>query len=177
MFGAISRADFRGDILAFVSTTEKLWQKLEAVASDEGLCLYDLERFGTASLRVFVEKPKTSGERVTSGDCSRLVRRLMSICMAEGPELGLIAEPQIEVSSPGVNRQLRLPQQFAGAVGERVKVTLVESAGGSRAAAPVVGVLSSLNGEVLEILDEATKQTEVLPLAAVGKAHVDFKFD
>lgn len=167
----------------FVEPGEKLWETLSSITQDEGLVLYDLERVGRQVLRVFVDKPRNSSnegespERVTSGDCSRFVRRLMVFFTAEGPALGFGDEPEIEVSSPGVNRTLRLKSHFAEAVGERVKLVPVSPQKDSPVQGPVIGVLKALNGDVVEVAEESTGGLVSLHLSAIKKAHVDFKFD
>ena len=39
-----------------------------------------------------------------------------------GPKLGVGSEPEIEVSSPGIERVLRLTKHFQTALGEKVKI-------------------------------------------------------
>ena len=122
----------------FVDSQSELWSAVSRVADDEGLSLYDLERtpFG---LRVFVERlglredvtgaeaspeglscSKQAG--VDSEDCARLFRRLLTLFRVEGASLGVADEPSLEVSSPGINRHLRLVRHFHEAVGARIKI-------------------------------------------------------
>lgn len=173
----------------------KLWSTIAEVVSEEGLQLFDIdEPQGGSVLRVFViannagEVPSTvpsnddvngtsangpaNGERrVGFDDCVRVSRRLLDIDEAEAfiPEGCLL-----EVSSPGVNRRLRLPQHFAGAVGERVKIKFRTSEGTSRT---VVGVLRSFDENVISIAVEGHDEIASCALMEVRDARVDFLFD
>jgi len=164
--------------VSFVHQSEKLWNELAALADDEGLVLYDCERTGNGGLRVFISL-KGSEAKVSSGDCSKLCRRLMTFFMVEGPELGLSAEPEIEVSSPGINRHLRLPEHFKGAVGERVKFGIrgeVESEGEKSKVGGLLGKIEEASQDSLVVRDERTKKAWKVQLDQISKAHVDFEF-
>jgi ribosome maturation factor RimP len=106
-------------------------------------------------------------KRVTSGDCSRLVRRLMAFFLAQGESFGMSKEPRIEVSSPGMNRTLRTPEHFNGAVGERILV---------QTEVAVTGNLIEFDGSKLKILDEKKQQPVEFRLSEVKKARVEFAF-
>ena len=170
---------------------EPLWQLLERIIGEEGLLLYDAERHGVNSLRITIAKAKAStasaaedgvcevGSGVSSGDCSKVCRRLMVQFEVDGPEFGLGTEPEIEVSSPGVNRELRLPEHFQGAVGERVKVVcragaLVAPNGKSHNA--LVGLLESFSDTGVVISEESLREQITIPVDAIKKASVAFKF-
>lgn len=190
------------EIVAHLEKKDLLWQALESVIADEGMKLYDAERVGDNVLRVAVDRSvqtqgpeagetgagaeswEAAGQGVTSGDCTVICKRLIVYFCAEGAQFGLRPDVQIEVSSPGVNRELRLPEHFAGAVGQRVKIIPRHQNGGAAGSGksngslsgPVIGCLRSFRENVLEVLDEQTKETVKLPFAEVKKANVDFKF-
>jgi ribosome maturation factor RimP len=166
---------------AFVERTESLWKELESVVSDEGLSLYDLERTGDGGLRVFVANPASKPPSATSGDCSRVCRRLMSFFSVNGGELGLPEEPSIEVSSPGVNRHLRLPEHFSQAQGERVKLTvrgeISTESGETFKPGAVIGTLAEvIEAGKVSIREERTERCFGVALEQIAKAQVDFKF-
>lgn len=140
-------------------------------AIEAGLVEADEAQIGAAA-----ESGRPVRERVSSGDCSKLCRRLMAFFLVEGPNYGIASEPEIEVSSPGVNRNLRRPEHFAAAVGERVRVvSMVEYAGAEKF--PLVGTVIDANSEHLRLAIEGTDVLAALPLGQVRKAHVDFKFE
>jgi len=139
--------------MSFVDIKSKLWETLSSIADDEQLKLYDAEMTGGNSFRVFVEGK--NGESVTSGDCSRLVHRLMVFFIAEGEKYHIGTSPEIEVSSPGVNRQLRLPEHFQTAVGSRVKIIPQDSSPIKHVA---IGELKSFIDGVVVVLDDSASK-------------------
>ena len=179
--------------MILVNRQDELWQTLDGIADTFGMTVYDLAKRGSCGLVVVIarreahlldgdEKPcleKGQGG-VTSEDCSRLVRELIIYFQAEGERFGLTVEPEIEVSSPGVNRELRLPEHFIGAVGERVKVTAssYSTQTGASAKITITGKLMSADDKRIRVIDENHKdkpEVELL-LNEVRKARVDFDF-
>lgn len=170
--------------MSFVDPRDPLWQAIATQVEDEGLALYDLERLSERRLRVAIDKRQQAESQdgvhtasissVTSGDCTNVCKRLMVYLAVEAHSFGLIPEPEIEVSSPGLDRNLRLPQHFATAVGERVK--LVPSGKAGEKAGPVTGLLERFDGERVQVLNEQTKQPIVIALRQIKKAKVEFKF-
>lgn len=116
---------------------------------------------------------------VSSGDCTRLCRRLVVYFTAEGPAHGIGAEPEIEVSSPGINRTLRLDRHWERAIGERVKVVLLEPRTVPEVPKPIAqatGKLEQFGGGELVVLEESLKKVVTLPKSAVKRAQIDFLF-
>lgn len=140
----------------YVNPSEALWEFVSSMAADEDLRLYDLIKPRANALRVFIDKPKTEidkkGSGVTSGDCSTLCRRLMHAFGVEGQNLGISSEPEIEVSSPGLERDLRLAQHFEEAVGHKIKMTTKSGF--------ISGVLEAFSDGILTVKegDENTKK-------------------
>lgn len=173
--------------MPYLTPDHPLWREVASIAQDEGLELYDLERSGGGSLRVYVDKPLQSGVgaenagHVTSEDTTKLCRRLMVFFLAEGEGFGLGTEPNLEVSSPGVNRSLRLREHFLRSIGERVRVTFAGASALTAVENPVagsvaVGTLQGVDGDVATILDESAKAPLCFELGQVKRANVDFKF-
>jgi ribosome maturation factor RimP len=189
--------------MAHLSNSDELWRELASIAADEGLLLYDLERAGSGALKVTIDRAKSTvcetertesengvsngdqknekstamaSTKVSSGDCSRFCRRLMTYFLVEGPRLGVSAEPEIEVSSPGVNRALRLPEHYSGAIGERVKISSVQPDAGIEKL-PLTGVLQTADTEKIVLKDERSKEEVSLRISSIRKAQVDFAFN
>ena len=121
----------------------------------------------------------TASSAVTSGDCSRICRRLMAFCEAEGARLGISAEPELDVSSPGLDRSLRLPTHYETAIGEMIKfVPASDAPWGEHDGKPIVGVirgeLEKVEDGNLFIREERTKVILVAPFRAVKRANVEF---
>lgn len=181
-----------------------MWKMIQEVAVSEGVELFDIEfpRDGGASgrsgvVRVYITKSaadstdsseesssdESSSEEnseelperrsgVTFEDCVRVTKRLLDIDEQNG---FVPASCVLEVSSPGVNRTLRLPAHFSGAIGERVRVKFRNAQGAYQV---VVGLLQSFANDELDIeVDEKkVKEKLLVPLNGVKEARVDFKF-
>jgi ribosome maturation factor RimP len=138
----------------------RIEEALQPVLRDHGLTLVDLEWRGhrpRGLLRVFVDKP----EGVRIEDCQRASRELGDVLDAAG----LIEEGyDLEVSSPGLDRQLRKDRELRWAVGKRVRCWL---AGGEEHHGRLVDV-----DDARLTLDDAGQRVE-LPRARVTKARLD----
>src|SRR2546426_7737935 len=106
---------------------------VQAVLRDHGLMLVDLEwrpRRPRGALRLFVDKPGGVG----IDDCQRLSREVADVLDASA----LIEEAyDLEVSSPGLDRQLRTDREFRWASGKRVRCWL---AGGQEVRGTLLGI-------------------------------------
>jgi len=107
---------------------EKIREIAERVASSEGLVLVDVELKGGRSnpvLRVFIDKR----EGVTHADCQLVSEQLSALLDVEDPIPGSYV---LEVSSPGLDRQLVRPGDFVHFAGRRAQIALREPAGTQR---------------------------------------------
>jgi ribosome maturation factor RimP len=125
-----------------------------------GLTLVDLEWRGDSRrgiLRLFVDK----AGGVAIGDCERLSREIGDLLDAEGV---IDQAYDLEVSSPGLDRQLRKDREFQWALGKPVRCWL---AGGQEH----TGRLMEVAPERL-VLDHDGERVE-LPRGVVTKARLD----
>lgn len=76
----------------------------------------------------------------------------------------------LEVSSPGIERPLRTPAHYAGAVGERVRIKLAPGGVGPRRRA---GVLLAIVDDELELRDDDAGEIRI-PLSTVTRARTEF---
>jgi ribosome maturation factor RimP len=133
---------------------------VQPVLLDHGLTLVDLEfrpRRPRGVLRLFVDKPGGVG----IDDCQRVSREVGDVLDASA----LIEEAyDLEVSSPGLDRQLRKDREFRWAVGKRVQCWL---AGGEEVRGRLVGI----DGGFL-ILEQDGGETK-LDRASITKAKLD----
>ena len=97
----------------------ELIQKLALQAAGAcGLELYHLEWHSTGRkgiLRVFLDKPGG----INVGDCERFSREIDVLLDVEDPIKGRYF---LEVSSPGINRQLYVPEHYHRQVGQQVEI-------------------------------------------------------
>ena len=108
-----------------------------------GLGLVDVEvvpQNRRVMVRVVVDKP---GGSVGVDDCARFSRQLGDILDVHD---AITAAYVLEVSSPGVFRPLKKPEDFAWAVGRRIKLVLRRPVGGR---AELVGGLEAFDGRTI----------------------------
>lgn len=98
-------------------------------------------------LRIFMDKPGG----ITVDDCAAVSRHLSHLLEVEGVDYD-----RLEVSSPGLDRPLRKPADFARFVGHKVDVRMrLADAGGRRR---YVGILRGIEGAA------ATVEVDGVPL-------------
>lgn len=134
---------------------------VQPVLRDHGLTLVDLEwrpRRPRGVLRLYVDKPGGVG----IDDCQRVSREVGDVLDASA----LIEEAyDLEVSSPGLDRQLRTDREFRWAAGKRVRCWL---AGGQEVRGRLLGIDG---GQVVLEQDDGTEAK--LDRASVTKARLD----
>ena len=113
-----------------------------------GLELFDIERTGKAGatvLRVLVDRPGG----VDLDAISEATRRISDALDGDAElDRALSGRYLLEVSSPGVERPLRTPTHFSGAVGSTVVVKTRPGTGGERR---VEGVLESAGADAIVV--------------------------
>lgn len=143
---------------------EKIAALAETLAQDELVELVDVEiaTEGPRSvIRVFIDRE--GGIRL--GDCESFSRKFGAVLDVEDPVSGPYS---LEVSSPGVNRRLSRPKDFAAARGKRVRVLLSAPVEGSR---NFRGSLIGCDDEGIELQREG--RTFRLPYRLMRRANVE----
>ena len=110
----------------------------QPILDDLGLTLYDCEHAG-GTLIITLDKrrdagpgsdePGSDGTRVLLDELSLFTRLLSRELDHDDPMPGRYT---LEVSSPGLERRLRRPDHYAGAIGEAVAIRLVREIDGTR---------------------------------------------
>lgn len=109
----------------------------EPIVAQAGADIYDIERLG-AVVRLSVRR----AGGVDLDTITEINRQLSRAVDEHDPIVGAFT---LEVSSPGLERRLRTPAHWAGAVGDRVKVKFVREIDGARRAdGVVVGITDDL---------------------------------
>ncbi len=123
-----------------MATTDRVAAIVAPLADERGLALYDVEQHQTA-LRVLVDRD--GGVDIdTLSELSRAVSRALD---EADPVAGKYT---LEVSSPGLERPLRRPDHFHGAVGDRITLKTVPGTEGERR---VTGVLVSADDDGITV--------------------------
>ena len=133
---------------------------VETTLAGLGFELVDLQVSNRGrSLRVFLDKPGG----VTVDDCAEVSRHLSRLLEVEGVDYD-----RLEVSSPGLDRPLRRPADFARFAGHRVdvKMRLADAHGRRR----YVGLLRGVDGGSATV--EVDGLAVTLPLDGMERARL-----
>ena len=153
---------------------EELVPELEQVAESTGCELVHVELKG-AVLRLFLDKP----EGVTLADCERVSKQ----CSALLDVLDFGSQRYVlEVSSPGLDRQLYRPKDYERFVGRLARVTVVDPETSKKRT--VVARLHEFRpgadpgdpqGAEVVLADDRTGAQETIPLRAVKTARLEIE--
>lgn len=151
--------------------------ELERVVTTElaqlGFELVELRRRGSKSRPVLdLRVERRDGARVSVDDCARVSRALEARFEADG----LVGERYVlEVSSPGIERPLRLPRDWVRASGQPAVVTAHALPGG-KAEVTVLGIEGEPGAEAA-VLRDAKGIEHRIALAEVTQARVAFHWN
>jgi ribosome maturation factor RimP len=140
---------------------ETLRSMAERVASSEGFYLVDVELKGGRSnplLRVYIDK----AGGIAHADCQNMSEQLSAMLDVEDPFPGGYT---LEVSSPGLDRELRKPGDYEHFAGRRARVILRQPVDGKTM---MEGRLAGLEGGRVR-LDLGAEGIRELDLAAISR--------
>lgn len=158
--------------IAQESIAEQARRVLEPVLVRDGFELVEVEWLrlsGRWTLRVFVDRPGG----VSIEDCQGASRTVEPVLDVED-----FIEPayDLEVSSPGLERPLRKPQDFERFAGQRAQVKtfapVADTAAGQNPRKHFLGSLVGCRDGVVEI--EVDGVAHRIPLDRIAKAHLEF---
>ena len=145
-----------------MSVSDRVRDLVAPICTDLGLELYDVEHTG-GKVRVTVERPGGVDLEALS-IATRLISRELD---ERDPVPGRY---QLEVSSPGLERPLRVPVHFQRAVGSTVSIRLHPGAGEERR---VAGTLSDADDEGITVQVEGAGPVQV-PYGDIERARTTF---
>ena len=152
-----------------IATAEHLEAVFEPVIEKAGFRLVRLRLMGSGAktLQVMAERPDSS---MDVEGCASLSHALLDFIEAENPIEG---EYEIEVSSPGIDRPLTRPMDFARWAGHEAKIELhtpIENVGGdqSRPRKRFRATLLGLDGQ--DVMIRADNTDIKFPFRAVANA-------
>lgn len=155
-----------------IFSREELSVALKRIVEDSGLSLFDIDypTVAAQTLRVYVWRPKPAKQEssdvkssaepgslkvgtekcgVTLDECACVARQIST--WFEQEEVSGSDDWLLEVSSPGVNRRLRLREHFESAVGERVKLTLLlRDSNNNSSRKSIVGKIEGVAGNTVD---------------------------
>jgi len=133
-----------------------------------GLRVWGIEYLGQGKhsvLRIYIDRD----EGVTIEDCEAVSKQVSEVLDVEGT---LTSSYTLEVSSPGMDRLLFKPEQYAESIGETVDVRLNYPFEGRRR---VVGALTGLEND--EVVVQAEDSEYQIPLSNVQRARIVPRFE
>ena len=151
---------------------DKVREIITPTADELGYYLWDVEYVKEGAdfiLRVTIDRFDEADEGIGIDDCEAMSRAIDPILDEHDP----IPDPYLlEVSSPGIERELTRDDHFDLCVGEKVEVRLFAPVDGSRV---WVGILGERDAEG-NIPVETAGVTRVFERAAVSKIRTVFDF-
>jgi ribosome maturation factor RimP len=161
-----------------MSTSARLQELIEPIVKGLGLDLFDLEYSGS-TLSVLVDRPRPAGSQAAerSGvDVEAITRVSRAVSRALDEADPIPGHYSLEVSSPGLERPLRTPAHFAGALGEVITVKTTPAHEGRRR---LKGQLVRAPGEAeadpsIDVEVDGTVHT--VPLAEIERVRTVFEW-
>lgn len=156
------------------NTAAVVRELLEGTVNSLGFELWDVEYVKEGAdmyLRITIDSP--SGIDIT--DCERVHRVIDPIIDEADP----IDEPyMLEVSSPGVERQLRTPAHFEACIGERITVKLFSAIDGiaETSGKQLTGILKAFDASSKDITVEIDGKDAVIPWNIMSRTNIYFDF-
>ena len=146
-----------------------VWSLAEEPAKNVGVSIWDVEfqkEGGEYYLRVYIDRVP---DGVTSDDCENIASQLNPLLDEADP----IDHSYIfEVSSPGIERKLRLPEHYQACIGETVRVKCYQAVDGQK---QFVGTLESYrDGDIVVRDGEGAHPVEKKNIAL---CRIEFDFE
>ena len=146
------------------TTTERVRAIVEPLVHELGASIYDVEHSGGV-LRISLQRD----DGLDMGLITEATRRISAQLDAADP---LPERYTLEVSIPGLERALRTPEHFAGAVGEQVKIKVRPGLEGDRR---VDGEVVAADGESVTVrTGEGDERRVALGDIERARTHVDW---
>lgn len=159
-----------------MSTTETQLEAVRAAVEPAvaalGCDLYDVEFAGSGPARTLRVTVTNSAENSSGGldlDAITAITQRVSPLVDDVPINGSFL---LEVSSPGIERTLRRPEHYAGAIGELVSVKFHTEQGPRR----VRGTLQAIDGDTIVVASEDDDTDVEIVLSAVTQARTIFEW-
>ena len=141
----------------------------ETACAEAGTVLWDVEYLregGENYLRITIDKE----EGVGIADCEKVSRILSDILDTEDP---IDESYSLQVSSPGVERELKCPAHFKSFIGEAVRLRLYKAMDGTK---EFIGVLTDYNEDQITLTME-DGSVGVFPHELVSKVKAYYAFE
>jgi ribosome maturation factor RimP len=149
---------------------QRLWALVEPIAAAAGLETVDIEltkEGGGTVLRIYLDR-RGGGGGIDLNTLARISGQLSDELHVHDPLPGPYT---LEVSSPGINRRLRVPEHFRRYIGERIRVRCSVPVEGRR---NFVGTLRAVTGEGVVVVQD--ERECFVPFQAIAQANYEHDF-
>ena len=157
------------------TTLKKVERLITPIVSDLHLDLYDLE-FRGGTLRVTIDRPADADEGLDL-EAIALATRLIGRELDHDDPMG--GHYTLEVTSPGLERTLRVPAHFQRSIGKTVALRLrdIVAADGERSERRLQGVLVAADDQSATIqLNDPALTERTVPYDKIDKARTVFSW-
>ncbi|NWF98395.1 MAG: ribosome maturation factor RimP [Nitrospirae bacterium] len=144
---------------------QKLFILAKKIADQHSVDIFDIEILGKGKmlLRIMIDKP----EGVTLDDCEQFSRSLSALLDIEDPFEGPYT---LEVSSPGLDRPLKKPEDFENNTGKLARIVTSEKINNQSF---FIGRILKVQNNIIVIL---TKEKEIkIPFDKIKKANLEIE--
>ena len=148
--------------------TDKIAALAAEVAREELVELVDVD-VGQAGPRTILRVTLDREGGIRIADCESFSRKMSALLDVEDPIPGAYS---LEVSSPGVDRRLVRPGDFAASRGKRVRVALSDLSEGRRR---FRGILAASDAEGIEVEEDGRRWR--VPYRLIRRANLDVTQD
>jgi ribosome maturation factor RimP len=148
---------------------ETVWQGIAPVAEELGLLIWDVEFVKEGAkriLRVTIDHE----DGIDIEDCERMHRAIDPVLDELDP---IDTAYDLEVSSPGIERELRTDVHVDACIGERVEIRFFAPVNGQKT---IEGILLGREEGSNAILLEVGGEQRAFPRAGIAKMHTVFEF-
>lgn len=150
---------------------EKIWELVDSEICSKGFECIEVEwLMQDRALRIFIDSIDSS-KGVLLDDCVMVTRMLNEVTLLEEMIQGSF---HLEVSSPGVERPLRLGKHFTKVIGSTIKVRLSQKSQDRRNG---VGKLISVEENGIIKMELAEGGIWEFPISAIKKANLVYDWD
>lgn len=158
---------------------QKLENLVQDLAKQSNCYLYDIEMVGTGgnrTLRVYVDSDSGAG----IDDCTNVARALNEV-LDQNEDFVPGSSYDLEVSTPGADRVLRLKWHFEKAKGSKIWIKLTKSLGEFGYEIKGLTNAKKLEDRLLDVVDDGivmslSEQEVKISFAGIEKAHVVYEF-
>ncbi len=161
---------------------DRIRRMADEVATREGCAIYDLEFVGSGGsriLRIYIDK--AGGGQVSIEDCANVSRGMNLMLDVDDVIPG--GQYSLEVSSPGVERVLRVPWHFEKAIGQTISLKtfapLIDfnpERSELAKARTLLGKLDAMDEKGVKVVGEAMGDPVFVPFESITKAHTVFEY-